>query len=95
MSLNCHDPYTDRVISLCQYGSGIIYGSVLANDMAIVMDLEPFKDIGSGNEALLAKGQYTWMQAEAKSTLNASQARLMPILHRYHQQLLKFIILWT
>jgi len=49
------DPLAGRVISVCQYGSGILYGSVLANDMAIVMDLEPFEDIGSGHEALLGR----------------------------------------
>lgn len=44
-----------RIISICQYGSGIIYGSVFANDIAIVMDTDPFKSVGAGNDALLAR----------------------------------------
>jgi len=44
-----------RIISICQYGSGIIYGSVFANDIAIVMDTDPFKSVGAGNEALLGR----------------------------------------
>jgi hypothetical protein len=46
---------TQKVMSLCQYGSGIIYGSVLANDMAIVMDQEPYTSIGPGYDALLGR----------------------------------------
>ena len=44
-----------RIISICQYGSGIIYGSVFANDIAIVMDTDPFKSVGAGNDALLGR----------------------------------------
>ena len=34
---------------MCQYGSWNYIWTALANDMAIVMDLDPFKDVGAGN----------------------------------------------
>jgi len=44
-----------RCLSLCQYGSGTIFGSVIANDMAIVADPTVMREIGSGFDALLGR----------------------------------------
>ena len=44
-----------KTLSICQYGSGTIYGSVCANDAAIVIDRNLFKGVGAGNDALLGR----------------------------------------
>ena len=44
-----------RILCISQYGSGSIYGCVLANDIAIVLDRAPYKGVGPGYDSCLGR----------------------------------------